>query len=379
MTSFARQIDLFHDQAANFVGYNDFGDSGEYRNNLARMLEFSDTEVDWTDFGKQLFPQKVVGSLCSRLYAQRGFEKFPDFLQQPICKPIIVEGFRSGTTLFHQMLSSLSDTQSLPFWLTSFPMPRPPKNTWKNYPEMKRVSAGIELMNEMGPGLRDIHPMLADEADENHRADQTYVTLGQLAYMWSPGYMAWIDQQIPEMYFERFRKLLQLIGYGNPNKWVLKCPMQMGWAAQTRKQFPDASLVHTYRDPSETLPSLINLIYLVLSPCQNIDKKEFGSNLAETFGAALDRYIESRTMDKSDRYLDIGYKDIVSDPLGCARKVYTHSDGDFSEARAAQIAEWFSTNNVHKPVKPNYTAEDYGLSKGVLRERMARYIDFYGL
>jgi len=379
MTSFASQIDLFHEQAANLVGYTDFGDPGEYRSNLACMLEFADTEVNWTDLGKQLFPQKVVGSLCSRLYAQRGFAHFPDCLQQPIRKPIIVEGFRSGTTLFHQMLSSPSDTQSLPFWLASFPMPRPPRNTWEDYPEFKNISAAIELMNEMGPGLRDIHPMLADEADENHRGDQTYVTLGQLVFFWSPGYMAWIDRQPPEKYFERFGKILQLIGYGNTNKWVLKCPMQMGWAEQTQKQFPDATLVHTYRDPSETLPSLINLIYLVLAPCQNFDKKEFGRNLAEIFGTALDRYIESRTKQKSDRYLDISYKEIVADPLGCARKVYIHSDGDFSKARAAQIAEWLASNKMHKSVKPNYSAEDYGLSKSTIRARMAKYIEYYGL
>lgn len=379
MTSFASQIDLFHEQAASFAGYNDFGDPGEYRNNLERMLEFADTEVDWTDYGRQMFPQRIVGSLCSRLYAQRGFEQFPDCLQQPIRKPIIIEGFRSGTSLFHQMLASLPNTQSLPMWLTSFPMPRPPRDTWKDYPEFKMVSAGLEAMNDMLPGLLELHPMFADEAEENHWCDQTYATLRQMGYMWSANYITWVSRQSPEKYFKRFGKILQLIGYQNPGKWILKCPLQMGWAEQTQQQFPDATLVHTYRDPSESIVSLINLTYLANSHIQRVDKKAFGRNLGEILAAALDRYVESRSKRKSDMYLDIEYKAVVSDPVGCARKVFMHNVGDFSEANAKQIADWFAGNRKHQKVTPDYSAEDYGLSKGWLRERTAKYIEYYGL
>lgn len=377
--TFASRIDEFHEQAASLVGYRDFGVDDGYRANLEYLLECADNDVDWTELGRQAFPQRIVGLLCGRLYAQKGFARFPDCLDQRIVKPIIVVGFRSGTTLFHKLLASVPNTQTLEFWLASFPMPRPPRDTWEGFPPFENVRSGLEQIGQLVPDFHAMHSMSADEADESHRADKTLTNPGQIDNLLSPRFLYWTFKQDQSKAYDRFYKVLQLIGYRNSSKWVLKCPFHMGWIEQTLRKFPDATVIHTYRDPSNIIPSVCSIAHTFLSPFQKLDKKQVGEFVLDFFGTLLDRYVDSQSNLKSGNFFDIDYKDIVSDPIGCVRKAYIKSDGCFSRDQENVVARYYENDRQGQHGKHSYSAEEYGLSKAMIRERVKKYLDFYAL
>lgn len=378
-TSFAGQIDQLHEQAARLMGSDDFGDEKGYRSNLQFMLACADKVSNWTEFGRMAFPHKVIGMLCSRLSAQQGFAQFPDYRQQPVDKPIIVVGFRSGTTALHKLLSSTPDTQTLEFWTAMFPRPRPPRNTWQSNPFFDKAQKSLDQLYEMYPYLRAIHFMSADEADESHRADYSFGNPGMQALFWEPGFFDWTLEKDQRDAYAQFKKVIQLIGYGNNGKWVLKCPLHMLWIEHTLEQFPTATIVNTYRDPLETIPSVCNTIYNFIAPFQSFDKKAFGPLILDHWAPLLERYMASRERLSADRFLDVDYRDIVADPLGTVKRVYLHCDGEFDADKEAKVLAWHKDNKKGKHGENVYSGEEYGLPRGMIRERTAKYREFYSM
>ena len=310
---------------------------------------------------------------------QQGFAQFPDYQQQPIDKPIIVVGYRSGTTALHKLLSNAPNTQTLEFWMAMFPRPRPPRDIWQNNPFFDKARKSLDQLYEMYPHLRAIHFMSADEADESHRADYSFGNPGLQATLWEPDFIEWTYKKDQRDAYLQFKKVVQLIGYGNSDKWVLKCPLHMLWIEHTLEQFPTATIVNTYRDPIETIPSSCNTIYSFTAPFQQPDKKKFGRHVLEYWATLLDRYLESRTRLSSDRFLDVAYEDIVANPLDTVKKIYLHCDGEFTSAKRAKVAAWHAKNKQGKHGKHIYGGEEFGLPKEMIRERTAKYREFYSM
>lgn len=383
LLSFASRIDEFHEQAAAMVGYDNFGPEDGYYGNLETLLGYADSDAEWTALGRESIPQKIVGQLAGRLYAEKGFAEFPDCLKQPIEKPIIVVGLRSGTTAFHRLLSALPNTQALEFWLASFPMPRPPRETWKDIPAFQMVDGPLQQISQMIPDFHAMHSMSAAEADESHRADKTFSNPGQIDTLLSPEYLAWAYRQDQSKAYARYYKVLQLIGYNNRNKWVLKCPFHMAWIEQTLQSFPDATVVHTYRDPSEIIPSVCSITHTFLSPFQKLDKKQIGAFSLDFFAPLFERYVASqqklRAQNHANSFYDVDYRDIITDPVACAKKVCIANGGEFSEAQEAAARQWHVDNRQGKHGKHEYSAEEFGLSREIIRERFRTYLDYYGL
>lgn len=377
---FVSQIDQFHAQAAEYMGTSDFGPREDYWDNLEYMLSCADLVTDWRETGRATFAQTIVSILCSRLSAQQGFTQFPDYANQSIKRPILVVGYRSGTTALHKLLSSTSNSQTLEYWLTAFPRPRPPRETWKDNPFFNKAKSGLDQYYGAYPHIRASHYMGVDEADENHRADYSFCNPSLQGILCSDHFTQWtIQKKYQRDAYRELKKVLQLIGYGNDKKWVMKCPVMMMWMEDTLEQFPDATIVNTYRDPVEVIPSLCSTVYQHVNTYQKPDKKEFGRRILEYWAPLLDRYLESRTQMSPDRFLDVSYEDIVSDPLGTVKKIYMHCDGKFSSEDEAQVAAWHAGNKQGKHGKHEYSAEEYGLTADIIRTRTAHYRRFYGM
>jgi hypothetical protein len=173
------------------------------------------------------------------------------------------------------------------------------------------------------------------------------------------------------------RNELQLIGYGDTNKWVLKCPLHMAFMAETLEQFPDATIVNTHRDPVNVLPSLCSLLYTLVSPFQVVEKKSFALDVLHYWGGILNRYAESRSRLDPKHFIDVDYHDIVGEPLKVVKKIYTQCDSGFSAEREANVAKWHAENPKDKHGEHRYSGEEFGLSKGLIREYTAKFCDYF--
>src|ERR1700730_9470917 len=162
----AKFVDLedeLHARAAEMAQYSDFGPP-VYRTGLRLLLRAFDQDATFTEVGFNFAYGTVLGTLVARLYAQRGFADSPPAHAPLIRAPLVITGIpRTGTTALHKLLSMDPQFQGLEHWLTNFPIPRPPRDTWDANPLYQSMVAYLEAFYSAAPHFRAIHNMVADE------------------------------------------------------------------------------------------------------------------------------------------------------------------------------------------------------------------------
>lgn len=374
------RIEQLHEQAAGLVGLKDFGSDDGYLDGLNALIDAVEAEAELTEVGQQMFAQQLIGGLVGRLLAEKGFTDHPQCLAASIKKPIIVTGFtRSGTTALHKLLVSVPGTQGLDCWLTAFPMPRPPREIWDGIPAYQQTVTGLEQLYTLAPDMKKIHLIRADEPDECWRIfTHSFMTYSLLGFVWAPPYADWLLTVDRRKAYARYRKVMQLIGYQNASTWVLKDPMHLPSIDLVLEQFPDACIVHTCREPVEVMPSVCSLMNTVTTPFQNnIDKHQYGRRIFSDYAWQMERFMELRKKLDPGRFLDVQYNDIVRDPVTVAKNIYRHFDIDIGAPGEQALQRWQQENTQHKFGKHEYRLEDFGLSQGVINERLANYRQTY--
>ena len=85
--------------------------------------------------------------------------------------------------------------------------------------------------------------------------------------MMLPEYSGWLEKQDQAPAYEYMRKLLLLLQWQKGGKseaathWILKTPHHLEWLDTLVTIFPQSKIIHTYRDPLTTLPSLLSMLY----------------------------------------------------------------------------------------------------------------------
>lgn len=380
-SSIAAKIERHQQQAAAFVGYDNFGGNDDnYLEGLRTYLEACENTADLTEAGQSMLDQVVVGNLASRLFGERGFEQYPECLKQPIVKPIIVVGLpRCGTSVLHKILASAPETQSLENWLASFPMPRPPRETWPDLEPYRMVVKALDDLNEKSPDLKKAHLLDANEPDECNRIfTHSFSSWSLMALPYNRAYRQWILRQDLTKAYQRHKKVLQLIGYRNKGTWVLKDPLHLTFVDIILKLYPDACIVHTCRDPGEVMASLCNTMRLVEAPYQKkLDNHKLGEMILDDFAYMMDRFMALRTRLDPARFLDVRYTDVVSDPVTLAKRIYRHFDIDIGADGESNLQQWLKKNKKDRFGKHHYTLEEYGLTRDMVNDRYAKYREQY--
>jgi Sulfotransferase family len=375
--TFSRYSEELHEKATELTGLSDFGDyQDHYRQGLDALIAAVASDTQLTELGEQMFTNILLGGLIGRLEAEKNFAAYPQAREQKIKRPLIVTGFtRSGTTALHRLLSHSPGSQSLQYWLTSSPMPRPPRDQWESNPKFIQTRAELEQLYRAAPDIQKIHNMQAEEPDECRLIlAQSFMTYALMGFVWAPSYTQWLKTADRRGAYRRYREVLQLIGLDNPAQWVLKCPMHIYSIDLLLAEFPDACIVHTCREPSEAMPSVCSLMHTVSAPFQKMpDKTLFGRNVLEDYGWQMDRFMELRRNIDPARFLDVQYDQFVSDPVGTAMGIYAHFSIDVSDSESAALTQWASENARHKYGVHEYSAAEYGLSTDYINDRFSQY------
>ena len=67
--------------------------------------------------------------------------------------------------------------------------------------------------------------------------------------------------------YEYLAKLLKLLEWQRPaRRWVLKTPAHLPFLDVLLSVLPEARIIHTHRDPAETLPSYCSMISPDITP-----------------------------------------------------------------------------------------------------------------
>ena len=367
-------------QAAAATGLDDFG-SG-YREGLEALVAAIRVDLPVSADNVARIAGPVIALLISRLHSESGWKQYPDCRAQPIRAPLVITGLpRTGTTALHQLLALDPQFQGLEQWLIGTPMPRPPRASWAANPYYQAAAAAQEAFLAAVPAFRITHEVNAGDVDEClNLLAQSFVSHYPSSGLGLPSYDRWWWGRDESESYRRYADNLRLIGAGLAERWLLKNPGHLTHLDALLAVFPDACIVQTHRDPALAIPSLCGVIHPArcFFQARAVDATTVGARELELWAFSEERAQSVRAA-RPGRFLDVRHADFRRDPLGIARRIYAHCGLEPDAPTVARMQAWAVEQSGERQVRHIYTPEQFGLTRGQVRERFADYIARYDL
>jgi hypothetical protein len=377
---FVESEEPLHEAARKEVGFDDFGDKA-YLEGLRVLSEAYDREARLTPFGRMIAEQQIMGILKNRLLEQRAWAENPGILESPIQRPIFILGLpRTGTTALHHLLGQDPDIQVLEYWLAASPRPRPPRGEWESDPAFKRAVSELKTMYYLDPSLKAMHLMTADGPEEcRHLLGQTFTDDTFDCNATIPSYTAWYEANDMRATYAQHQRLLKLIGSPHPeHRWVLKYPVHMRNLRTVLETYPDACFVQTHRDPTRIVPSLCSLVAGWRAIYEyDPDPRAIAEAQIEIWARGMEHGMEVRRERGSSQFFDLDFREVLSNPVGAAKRIYDHFDLELGEEAERRLHSWRAENPRGKYGEHRYAIEDFGLTNQAVADRYAAYIEHF--
>ncbi len=363
-------------------GLTDFGDDG-WQEPLAILARSLEEEAELNAVGRLVMHQRLVDILVTRLRVQAWLTRFPEIRDEVIEAPLVIVGLpRTGTTMLHRTIAA--DPRMLaPLWYeTRFPSPQLDWDfTLDGDRRIVDARAEVQAMVDANPELMAIHPMDALGPDEDIMLlEQSFYSFNIQAFANVPSYDRWVQAQDHTPGYAYFKRLLQFLQWQKKRaglkgrRWALKAPHHLHFMDLVFKTFPDARVVQSHRDPVETIPSLASLIagvWVIYSDAA--DPVEVGRQWAEKFARGMARTMAVRDEMDPSRFLDLWFRDTVSQPLTEIQKVYDFLGMELTAEARDEMERWQAFNRRELRPPHEYTLDQFGFTEAGLREQFASY------
>jgi hypothetical protein len=358
--------------AVRTTGLSDFGGS-EHEEGLRILVDdLNAPTAGLTGVGNYLQRAQVKSALVGRLLSESGFAAHPAYAEVAVERPVFVVGLpRTGTTALHRLLNADPNHQGLELWLTEFPQPRPPRETWAENPVFNGINAAYTQHHVANPEFMGIHYMDAASVEECWRLlRQSGTSIGYESLAHVPTYSVWLAEQDWKQAYERFRRNLQLIGLNDPGKrWVLKNPSHLAALDAIMAAFPDALIVNTRRDPVTSIASACSLSAEATDGWSTMFVGDLiGRTQLEMLARTYRSFESARSRYPASQFLDVEYADFVGDPVGTTKAVYDAFDLGWNESVEAGVrAIDEESRQGGKRPSHKYRLDDYGLTESQVR------------
>lgn len=358
--------------AVRTTGLADFGGTDHEEGLRLLVDDLASPTAGLTPVGNYFHRAQVKSALVGRLLTEARFAEFPQLTATPIERPIFVVGLpRTGTTALHRLLCADPAHQGLELWLTEFPQPRPPRETWAADPVFTAMQTAFQQHHVSHPEFLGIHYMDATSVEECWRLlRQTGKSIGFESLAHVPSYSSWLAGQDWTDAYRRHRRNLQLIGLNDPQKrWVLKNPSHLVALDALMTVYPDALVVMTHRDPVVALASACSLS---AEATAGTSTSFVGELIGRTQLAMLSRswrsFQRARRRYDAAQFLDVDYRAFVADPMGTVGSIYSAFGLEWSQRARAAVAriDAESRSGAARP-SHRYDLADYGLSEEQVR------------
>jgi Sulfotransferase family len=358
---------------------------GEFERPLGVLLA-DYAETDLNAVGLHIIRSGLVHSLRIRLRTQEWIRRHPEILDEPVAAPIVVVGMmRSGTTLLQRLLAADQRFHCAYGWEVVEVAPRLGYDFSAADPRIAVSETREAKSRELAPELFAIHPMYAQEAEEEivFLAD-AFLSHVPESGAHLPHYRAWLDEQDFTPAYAYLRRMLQFLQWqkrqqGRESRerhgWVLKSPAHLGYLDVLRAHFPDLQIVHMHRDPRTTIASGASLnATLHAMHTDTVDRPRVGAQWLQRMGWTNDRAMQIRDgwSDDAERVTDIGFDDAVADPVGQVARVYDAVGLPLTVEAESAMRRWLA-ERPRESARPPYGLETYGLRPEQVDERFTLY------
>lgn len=360
-------------------GLTDFGDPS-FRKALEVLCRSLETEANLSPLGRQLLHGKFIELLVNRLRIEQYFTQHPEIEQEQILAPIVIVGLpRTGTTLLQRVLASDPHLYSMPWWESRYPVPFPGEAVAAPLQRIERARGEVAVMVEAMPKLMSIHPMDADQADEEVMLMEHSFMAAFNAYAHVPSYMDWLHATDEKPAYDYLKRVLKFLQWQKrqrgivATRWVLKAPHHLLRMRLLLREFPGARVIQTHRDPVETIPSIASFIHTLWSIYgADASPVEAGQEWSALMARAFHHTMDVRK-DHPDSFLDVRFIDTVKQPLEVVRTIYRFAGLELTAEAEDSMQHWMEQNRRDSRAAHEYQISDFGLSEAQLQRDFADY------
>ena len=347
---------------------------------LEILLDSINREAKLNNLGQKLAIASLTRILTNQLLLERELENFSPPEKDEKKKHLFILGlFRTGTTLLHNLLALDSNCHYMRLCDGQFPVPAP--HPAQNEDKIAKSEQMTQKIYDLTPSLAKLHYIHPTRPDECYWLFE-YQLLDPIFHMRMhvPSYFNWLmayPRQI-ESYIQ-YRDLLAYLGqHYSFNHWVLKAPRHLFFLQALLDAFPHAYIVWLHRDPCQAIPSMCSLFHLLRSNySEQANPQETGKIWSSTILENLRTALETRCAVGDERFYDLQYSQLISNPIQEIKKIYSHFGLSFSSQMETAVKAWLTNNPQHKHGKHEYSPQQFGLEVETIRQKFAFYTNFF--
>ncbi|GAB3115305.1 sulfotransferase [Aestuariicella hydrocarbonica] len=350
---------------------------------LSVYLNSLNTEAPLTERGWASIKNTLISNLSNRLQIDHWLEANPELLQRPVEKPMFVFGLpRTGTTLAINLLNADSNRRCLLRWEALNPIPPAQADQLSSDPRCLKEQEKLNQSLKHIPHISAIHHEDADGPTECQFAmAQSFCAQLYDATSEVPSYRHWLLHEADYLpVFQHHKRLLQVLQANNSGQWTLKNPWHPLFLSDLTSVYPDAQLVMTHRDPVDVVGSacsLIKQVRLLLSDDVNLEY--IGESMLDIFEEMIRRTLKHREMHGWDSIYDLQYSELMINPIGEMKKLYAHFHTPWTSTTETAMQQLLAKNPKGKFGKHEYTLDEFGLSKSIVRDRLSDYCNQFNV
>jgi hypothetical protein len=138
--------------------------------------------------------------------------------------------------------------------------------------------------------------------------------------------------------------------------------------------FPNAKALMTHRALEKTIPSICSMRKMSIQDSSStFNPKQLGAEGIALYRDGLKAYLDLRKELPPRRFIDVLYKDAVSQPMAVYTRVLGELGLTLSAADKQAGADWMAANGRDTHPRHHYTPEEFGTT----REELVRAFKFY--
>ena len=379
-------------QIENYIGEKN--DIADMRKLLVSYCRGIDNNPHLSAIGRFLIKKIGIDALKNRRRILQFYNDNQDFIinNGSFKSPVIIAGSpRSGTTLLHRLLSE--DPNSRSPYTFELELPLPPlkmeEDPLKDI-RIKKSAAAIKTLSQLAPGFMEkifeSHLWSATEFEES--IDYTLSHNG-IVQMNCPlagrshvrDILKVEDKRSLFLYEKLFFTTLDAFRPAKSH-WVLKATEYARYFPLIFREYEDARVVLTHRNPLITLPSLCRLWEswcIAFDKNGSFDKYEF----AQFIKLIQEQYLMVPMTFRNDnpqyekQIMDCMYEELFSDPIEMVKKIYKKYKLEYTDEFEKRMVVYLKNNQQGKYGRHKYSLEEYGFRAEQVYEDFFGYIDHY--
>jgi len=380
------------------------------RDGLKFLCEsINDPKFSWSAFGRiaQFVTQRR--EFTSRQKMVKYASENPEILKVPIDRNnglLIVTGLpRTGSTFLQALLALDPNARTPRTWEMWRPVPPAEGLDCSKHPSVIQMYKDVAQVDTVCKNymdtLRRVHFFDAESPEEDTiflyhapwRWNMLTFLRGSKVADW------WLNSAVSQAFVCRYLHLcLKVMISKFPCGHVItKNPGHSYYLDALLREFPEANIIVTHRNPVEVVPSWSKIClyswHLFFQnewrdPNQYEDLTVPGhkQSIMDQLVELAQRLVESRKRiiandpEKAQKFFDLKYSDLTRQPIATIQRIYEHFGYEFSEEYRQRLEEYVNVGDRAKrtkyPTVP-YTLEELNLTEDEINEKFHDYIESY--